>query len=110
MTFASVFTDSRNSESFETLVQLTHPSVEIGWILCVRAAFRCLQLGNVTFLPVVLDELLDPLAADPELLSNQFGVHAMINNSLTDQGNLLLVKLHLVGGIMSTKTWASNTD
>jgi hypothetical protein len=57
--------------------------------------------------------LLDPSPANLKLLGNQAGVHAMINNSLTDPGDILLVKLHftwwIVGEIMPTKSLAYTT-
>lgn len=69
--------------------------------------------GGIVGLSVFLGELLDPAAADFELLGNQRGIHVVINNSLTDSGDIRLVKLHLarsiVGDIMPTKSLADTT-
>jgi hypothetical protein len=38
--------------------------------------------------------LLDSSTADLELLNDQVSVHVVINNPLTDPGDIILVKLH----------------
>jgi len=53
-------------------------------------------------------------AADLELLSNQPSIEVVINNPLTDPGDIVLIKLHftwwLVGEITPTKSLADTTQ
>ena len=61
-----------------------------------------------------LGELLDSGAADLEPVSDQPGIEVLINNPLTDPGDIVLVKLHftwlLVGEIPPTNSLADTTD
>jgi hypothetical protein len=97
----------------EALAQFQNPLFEIGGILRIRLTSRHLQLWNLAVVTALFDELLDSPPADLELLGDQPGVHAMINNPLTYPGNILLVKLHLrwsiVREITSTKSLADTT-
>lgn len=99
--------------SAEALAQFEDTLFEIGRILCVGLATRGFQLWNLAVVAVLSGELLDPSTADLELLSDQGGIHAVINNTLTDPGDIILVKLHftwrLVGQIMPTKSLAYTT-
>jgi hypothetical protein len=74
---------------------------------------RGFQLGYLTILPVFLGELLDSPPTDLELLGDDLRVHVMIDNSPTDPGNIVLVKLHfpglIVGQIVPTKSLADTT-
>ena len=100
--------------SAEALAQLEDAVFEVVRILCVGFASRGFQLGHLDVIAVLFGELLDPSTTDLELLGNQASVHAMINNSLTNPGDILLVKLHftrwLVGEIMPTKSLAYTTS
>lgn len=39
----------------------------------------------------IFGELLDPSSTNVELFSDQFGVHVVVNNTLTDSGDIVLV-------------------
>jgi hypothetical protein len=99
--------------SAKALAQFENASFEIGRILCIRPASRCFQLGYLAVLAVLFGELLDPLPADLELLSEQPSIHTVVNNSLTDSGSVILSKFHLtwliVRQIAPTKSLASTT-
>jgi hypothetical protein len=88
--------------SAEALVQFENALFEIGWILCIGPASGCFQLGNLAVIAVLFGELLDPPLSDLELFSDQGGIHVVIDNSLTDAGDIVLTKFHftwwLVGG------------
>ena len=81
---------------------------------CTGFASRGVQLWNLAVLTVLFGELLDASPADLELLGNKAGVHVMINNTLTDPGDILLIKLHftwwIVGEILPTKSLAYTTE
>jgi hypothetical protein len=82
--------------------------------LCIGPASRCFQLGNRAVIAVLFGELLDPPPSDFELFSDQGGIHVVINNSLTDSGDIVLVKFHftwwIVGEIVPTKSLAYTTQ
>jgi hypothetical protein len=71
------------------------------------------ELFDLPTLTVRFGELLDPPPTDLELLSNQPSIHAVVNNSLTDSGSVILSKFHLtwliVGQIATTKSLADTT-
>ena len=62
---------------------------------------------------VLFGELLDASPTNLELLSNHRSVHAVVNNSLTDPGGVILSKFHLtwliVRQIAPTKSLADTT-
>jgi hypothetical protein len=99
--------------SASALAQFKHPIFEIGGILCVGLSTRCLQLWHLARISILLGELLDSSLADLELLGNQNSVHVVINNTLTNLGDIVLVKLHftwsIVGQILPTKSLADTT-
>jgi hypothetical protein len=64
---------------------------------CIGFASRGVQLWNLAVFTVLFGELLDPSPADLELLGNKASVHVMINNTLTDPGDILLIKLEFTG-------------
>jgi len=77
-------------------------------------AIRSLQLWNVTAIAVLFGELLDSTAVDLELVSDLPGIGVVVNNPLTDPGNITLVKLHftwwLIGEIMPKKSLTDTTS
>jgi len=99
--------------SAEALAQVENTVFEVVGILCVGLATRGVELWNLAVVAVLFGELLDSSAADLELLSDQGSIHVMINNTLTDLGDIILVKLHftwwLVRQIMPTKFLAYTT-
>jgi hypothetical protein len=99
--------------SASALVQSKDSFFEVVRILCVGLSSRSFQLRNLAAVAVLFGELLDPSTADLELLRDQGGIHAVINNTLTDPSDIILVKLHftwwLVGQIMPTKSLAYTT-
>jgi hypothetical protein len=98
----------------EALAQFEDALFEIGRILCIGPASRCFQLGNLAVIAVFFGELLDPPPSDLELFSDQGGIHVVINNPLTDTGDIVLVKFHfawwIVGEIVPTKFLAYITN
>ena len=68
---------------------------EVVRIVGVGSASGCLQLWDFSGLAVLFGELLDPPPTDLELLSNHRSVHAVLHNSLTDPGSVILSKFHL---------------
>jgi hypothetical protein len=99
--------------SAEALAQVKNTVFEVVRILCVGLATRGFRLWNLAVFAVLFGELLDPSSADLELLSDQGSIHIVINNTLTDPGDIVLVKLHftwwLVGEITPTKSLAYTT-
>ena len=97
----------------EALAEVEYPFFEVVGILCVGSASRCLQLWDRPALTVRFGELLDPPPTDLELHSNQPSIHAVVNNSLTDSGSVILSKFHLtwliVRQIAPTKSLADTT-
>jgi hypothetical protein len=97
----------------EALAQFEDTFFEVVGILRIGVATRGLQLWNLAAVAVLFGELLDSAAADLELVSDQPGIEVVINNPLTDPGNIVLVKLHftwwLVGEITPTKSLADTT-
>jgi len=77
-------------------VEFEYPLFEIVRVLRIRFSARHLQLWYLTSVAVSLGELLDSSSTDIELLGNQGGVNLVINDSLTNRGNIVLVKFHLV--------------
>ena len=98
----------------EVLVQVENALFEIVRMIRVRLSTRCVKLRDLAAVPVLFGELMDSSPTDVELLGNVPGVHVVINNTLTDPGDIVLVKLHFagtVGGeIMATKSLAYSTD
>jgi len=86
--------------SASALVQFEHSFLQICWVGCVRLTSRGFQLGDFTILPVLLGELLHTSPADPELLGDDLRAHVMIDNSLTDPDDVVLIKLHFTGLIV----------
>ncbi|MGN8216486.1 hypothetical protein [Halococcus sp. PRR34] len=99
--------------SAEALAEVEYPFFEVVRILCVGSASGCFQLWDLTALTVRFGELLDSPLSDLELLSNQPSIHAVVNNTLTDSGGVILSKFHLtwliVGQIAPTKSLADTT-
>jgi len=97
----------------KTLAQVKNAVFEVVRILCVGLANRGFQLWDLAVVVLLFGELLNPSSIDLELLSDQSGIHIVINNTLTDPGDIILVKLHftgwLVGQIMPTKSLAYTT-
>jgi len=95
------------------LVQLEDTLDEVGRILGVWISARRLERRNRVGVTVLFGELLDPSTADLELLRDQGGIHTVINNTLTDPDDIILIKLHftwwLVRQIMPTKSLAYTT-
>ena len=87
---------------------------EVVGIRCIGGATRGLQLWNLAAVAVLFGELLDSAAADLELVSDQPGVDVVIDNPLTDPGDIVPVKFHftwrLVGEITPTKSLADTTE
>jgi hypothetical protein len=86
---------------------------EILRIGCRGCSTGRLQPRDVTRAAVFFSELLDASAANVELLGDQAGVHVVINNPLTDSGDIILVELHftwsIIGQIMATRSLAYST-
>jgi len=80
--------------SAEALAQFEYSIFEIVRILCVAVSARRLQLWYLAEVTVFLGELLHSTLANLKLLGDQTSVHAMINNSLTNPGDIVLVKFH----------------
>ena len=104
--------DGRCTDAEET-VKVEDLRLQIRWILRIRFPARRLQLGDLVGFTVLLGQLLDPTTADPELVSDVLSVHFVINNTLTDSGDIVLVQSHLirsrVGEIIPTKSLADTT-
>ena len=99
--------------SASALVQFEHLIFEIGRILCVGLSTKCLQLWHLARISIFLDELLDSSLADLKPLGDRNSVHVVINNTLTNLGDIVLVKLHftwsIIGQIMPMKSLADTT-
>jgi len=99
--------------SASALAQFENSFFEIFGILCIGVATRGLQLWNRAAVAALFGELLDSTTADLELVSDQPGIEVVINNPLTDPGDIVLVKLHftwwLVGEITPTKSLVDTT-
>lgn len=74
---------------------------------CIGLSSWRFQLWNRTAVTVLLGELLDVPSTHLKLLSDQSSVHVVINNTLTNLDDIVLVKLHLIwlliGEMMPTK-------
>jgi hypothetical protein len=99
--------------SAEALMQLENALFEIVRILCIGFSTRSLQLRDFAAVAVLFGKLLDPPPTNLELLGNKPGVHIVINNTLTNSGDIVLIKFHftwsIVGEIISTKSLADTT-
>lgn len=99
--------------SAEALMQFEDAIFEIVGVVCVWFSTRRFQLWDVSSVAVLFSELLNPPLTDLELLGNERCGEIVINNTLTDPGDIVLVKLHftwsIVGEIMPTKSLADTT-
>lgn len=64
----------RNSSHAERFVDLKNAFFETGWLVGVGRPSGCFEFGNFIVFTVVFGELLDPTAADLELLSHELHV------------------------------------
>jgi len=95
-------------------VTLEDSFFQIRWIFCIGIASWSLQCWNLASFPVFFGELLNLSAANLELIGNELRVHAMINNSLTYPGDIVLIEFHftwsVIREIVLTKSLAYTTD
>jgi hypothetical protein len=89
----------RDSTHSECLVNREDAVVKTGGILGVRLASRRFEFRNFIGFTVGLSELLDPAATDFELVGHELYIQFVVNNTLTDAGDIILVQLHLLGTI-----------
>lgn len=82
-------------------------------MISIRVAAGRLERGDLTGVAVVLSELLDASSTDLELVGDELCVQLVVNNPLTDPGDIVRLQLHPVvtqmGEIDLTKSFPDTT-
>jgi hypothetical protein len=93
--------------SAEALAKVKNLVFDVVGIVCVGSAAGRFWLWDLPALTVGLGELLDSSPTALELLGDQTRVHAVVDNSLTHPGGIILIEFHftrlIAGEIAPTK-------
>jgi hypothetical protein len=99
--------------SVESAMEREDTLLEIGWILGVWISARSIQLWNLVGLTVLRGKLLDSSPADVELFGDDRRVDIVIDNTLTDPVDIVLIQPHFTcrstREVIPTKSFADTT-